>query len=249
MSALVSTEQRISGTPGALTVADELRRDPANMPASSVVKGDALMEARRFADAAAAFSAELGTNPSTMLALRTAGALVSGGSQQQAAQQLQDWLSQHPDDADAAQMLGSLDIAAGRTQDAEQHLQVVLKERPNDPVALNNLAWMYQAKGDPRARGLAQRAYLLAPSGDTSDTLGWIMAKEGDARAALPLLQTAALQRPNDKAVKYHLAVALGEAGKRDEAARTLETLLTDAAGFGDRDAALALLSQIKAER
>lgn len=246
MNALVSTEQRTSGTPGALMVADDLRRDPANMPASSVIKGDALMGARRFADAAAAFSAELRTNPSTVLMLRTAGALVSGGGQQEAAQQLQTWLSQHSDAADAAQMLGSLDIAADRTQDAEQHLQLVLKKRPNDPVALNNLAWMYQATSDPRARGLAQRAYLLAPSGETSDTLGWIMAKEGDAKAALPLLQMAALQRPNDKSVEYHLAVALGKAGRRDEAARTLETILNDAMEFGDRDAAQALLSQIK---
>ena len=244
MDALVSTEQRISGIPGALAVADDLRRNPDNLPASLLIKGDALMEVRRFTDAAAAFSDELKTNPSTVLALRAAGALASSGGQQAAAQQLQAWLSQHPDDADAAQMLGSLDIADGRIQDAEQHLQLVLGKRPNDPVALNNLAWAYQAKGDLRARGLAQRAYLLAPFGETSDTLGWIMANDGDAQAALPLLQTAALQRPNDKSVRYHLAVALGRAGKRDEASRMLQAILDDAAEFGERQAAQALLSQ-----
>ncbi len=246
MNALVFAEQRASGMPAALAVAEELRRDPANMPAAVVVKGDTYMAARRFGDAAAAFTAELKTNPSTALVLRIAGALASGGGQEQAAQQLRTWLGQHPTDIEAAQMLASLDIVAGRNQDAERSLDSVLKTRPNDAIALNNLAWVYQAKGDGRARGLAQRAHLLAPSGETSDTLGWIMTKEGDAVAAMPLLQTASSQRPNDKSVTFHLATALSATGKRDEAARLLEPLLNDAAEFDGRGAAKTLLEQIK---
>jgi len=93
---------------------------------------------------------------------------------------------------------------------------------------------------------LAQRAYLLAPSGETSDTLGWIMTKQGAAAEALPLLQNASLQRPNDKTVKFHLATALNAAGKRDEAAQALEPILNDNAEFDDRSAAKALLDRIK---
>jgi len=247
MNALIFAEQRISGITGALALADELRRDPANMPAASVVKGDTFMNARRFGDAAAAFSAELKTTPSTALALRTAGALAAGGGQEQAALQLRTWLAQHADDVDATQMLASLDISAGRSQEATQHLEAVLRKRPNDAVALNNLAWMYQEKGDGRAKGLAQWAHLLAPSGETLDTLGWIMTKQGAAAEALPLLQTASSQRPNDKAVTFHLATALNATGKRNEAAQALEPILKDAAEFDDRGAAKALLDQIKA--
>jgi len=246
MNTLIFAEQRKSGITGALALADELRRDPANLPASSVIKGDAYMGVRRYADAAAAFTTELKANPSTALMLRTAGALASGGGQEQAAQQLRAWIAQRPDDADATQMLASLDISAGRAQDAEQHLQTVLNKRPNDAVALNNLAWIYQTKGDPRARALAQRAHILAPSGETSDTLGWIMTKEGAAMEALPLLQAAALQRPNDKTVKFHLASALNAMGKRDEATQALDGILNDAADFDDRNAARALLERIK---
>jgi predicted Zn-dependent protease len=247
MNTLVYVEQRSAGIIAALALADELRRDPANMPAASVIKGDTYMGARRFGDAAAAFSAELKTNPSTALALRTAGAFASGGGQEQAAQQLRAWLAQHPDDLDITQMLASLDISAGRRQDAEQRLDALLQKRPNDAVALNNLAWVYQAKGDPRALNLAQRAHLLAPSSETSDTLGWIMTKQGRAEAALPLLQAAAQQRPEDRVIKFHLATALNAVGKRDEAARTLEPILSDAVEFEDRGAAKILLEQIKA--
>ena len=246
MNTLVFAEQRKSGITGALAMADELRRNPANMPASSVIKGDTFMGARRYADAAAAFSAELKANPSTALALRTAGAMASAGGQEQAAQQLQAWLTQHPDDADATQMLATLDISAGRSRDAEQHLQTVLNKRPNDAIALNNLAWVYQAKGDSRALGLAQRAHLLAPSGETSDTLGWIMTKEGAAADAVPLLKEAAQQRPNDRTVKFHLASALSAAGKPEEATQALDAILDDAADFDDRNAARSLRDRIK---
>lgn len=249
MNTLVFSELRLLGITAALALADELRRDPANMPAASVIKGDAYMGARRFGDAAAEFSTELKTNPSTALALRAAGALASGGGQEQAAQQLRTWLAQYPDDLDAMQMLASLDITSGRNENAERRLEAVLKKRPNDPIALNNLAWVYQAKGDLRARSLAQRAHLLAPSGETSDTLGWIMTKQGEAAAALPLLQTALLQRPEDRAVKFHLATALDATGKRDEATRTLEPILNDAAEFEGRSAAKTLLDRIKAEK
>ncbi len=247
MNTLVFVEQRSAGIAAALAIADELRRDPANMPAAAVVKGDAYMSARRFGDAAAAFSAELKTNPSSMLALRVAGALASGGGQEQAAQQLRTWLAQHPNDVDAAQMLASLDISTGRNQDAEQYLDAVLKQRPNDAVALNNLAWVYQAKGDARSLGLAQRAHLLAPSSETSDTLGWIMTNRGDAVAALPLLQTASLQRPEDRSIKFHLATALAASGKRDEAAQILTPILSDTVEFDGRGAARTLLGRIKA--
>ncbi len=249
MNTLIFAEQRRSGIAGALAMADELRRDPANLPASSVIKGDTFMGARRYGDAAQAFAGELKANPSTALVLRTAGALVSGGGQEQAAQQLQAWLAQHPNDADAMQMLATLDISAGRKQDAEEHLQAVLGKRPNDAIALNNLAWVYQAKGDPRARGLAQRAHFLAPSGETSDTLGWIMTKEGAAADALPLLREAAQRRPNDRTVRFHLASALNAVGKPEEAAQALDAILDDAADFDDRGAAWSLRDRIKGKQ
>ncbi|MBC7801089.1 MAG: PEP-CTERM system TPR-repeat protein PrsT [Gemmatimonadaceae bacterium] len=249
MTALIITEQRQSGTAAALALADELRRDPANMPAASVIKGDAYMAARRYGDAAATFSAEMKLTPSTGLVLRTAGALAAAGGQEQAAQQLRSWMEGHPDDADAAQMLASLDITNGRGADAERNLGIVLKQRPNDAIALNNLAWVYQLKGDRRARGLAQRAHLLAPTGETADTLGWILTREGAAAEGLPLLQLASTQRPNDKSVQFHLATALGQTGRREEALKVLDAIIAEPGDFDERGPARTLAEQLRAAK
>ena len=90
---------------------------------------------------------------------------------------------------------------------------------PDHPAALNNLAWTYQLRGDKRAREMAQRAYLKAPGPDSADTLGWILLGEGEAAAALPLLQQAGSARPSDPAVQYHWAAALRAGGRAAEAA------------------------------
>ncbi len=249
MQALVAIEQRAGGINAALAAADQLKRDPANMPVAAVLRGDAYMAQRRFSDAAAAYAAEMKANPSAALALRSANALNSAGAPDQAAQQLRTWLAQNPEDADAAQVLATFDIAAKRPQEAERNLQIVLAKRPNDPVALNNLAWVLQLRGDPRARAMAQRAYLLAPSSETADTLGWIMTAQGDAAAGLPLLRQAGTARANDPTVQFHLAQALSGTGQRDEAVRVLGPIVNAPAEFEDKPAARQLLQQLQGQR
>ena len=88
-------------------------------------------------------------------------------------------------------MLASLDIAAKPYPAAERALETVLAKRPNDAVALNNLAWVLQLRGVERARSMAQRAYTLAPSPESADTLGWVMTARGDAQGAVALLRQA----------------------------------------------------------
>lgn len=113
---------------------------------------------------------------------------------------------------------------------------------------MNDLAWIYQVKGDKRARGLAQRAYLQSPTVHTADTLGWIMVQQGDAKAALPLLRQVMQPGPGrtvDAALAYHLAVALKEDGKAAEAAALLRPIVRGGVAFEDRAAAGNLLESI----
>ncbi len=111
-----------------------------------------------------------------------------------------------------------------------KHLQLVLSKKPHDPVALNNLAWVYQQQGDKRAEGLAQQAYILSPGGQTADTLGWILVTGGDPTKGVTLLRQAAAQAGGDPRILYHYAVALKDTGQKDEAIKLLNAVVANKA-------------------
>ena len=245
MTTYVAIEQRTNGLPGALAAADEFRKNPANMPSAAILKGDAYMAGQQYTDAAAAYGAELKTTPVTAIALRQASALAASGGTDQASEVLRTWLKTNPQDADAAQLLSAYDISAKRLPDAEQHLKIVLDKRPNDGQALNNLAWVYQQRGNGLARQTAQRAYLIAPSPESADTLGWILVTEGKASEGLPLLQQALAKNPTDRAILYHMARAQNDLGHKDEAIATLKQSLADTTEFDERSDAFKFYEQL----
>ena len=245
MESLVSLELQTAGPDAALKLASDLRQDSTNLPNSTVLRGDVLMQAKRYPEAMQAFQDEYRLSPSSVLVLRLANAAATSGHDDDGARTLRDWLQRSPDDADAAQLLALLDMKAKRFDDAKAHLQVVLNKRPGDTVALNNLAWLYGLSNDPRARALAQRAYLQAPTPETADTLGWIMVRQGDAKSGLSLLQQASAQRPADPTLKYHLAVALNDNGQKDDSVKVLQPLATGQDAFDDKPAARKLLEEL----
>ena len=245
MSTFVGLEQRLNGVPAAVAAAEELRKDPANMPSASVLKGDVLMIAQRYTDAATAYEAELKSTPLAALALRQALALAAAGSTDQASDVLRTWLKSNPGETDVAQLLSTYDIGAKRLNDAEQHLKTVLEKRPNDGQALNNLAWVYQQRGNGLARQTAQRAYLVAPSPESADTLGWILVTDGKADQAIPLLKQALAARADDRAILYHMARAQSDLGQKDEALATIKSSLAGSPEFDERPDATKLLEQL----
>ncbi|MBN9509726.1 MAG: tetratricopeptide repeat protein [Alphaproteobacteria bacterium] len=241
---VVNVAFRVSGLDAALAEAAKLRADPANLPLARLLKGQAYLAAGRPADAAAAFGAEMGSEPFGALALAEAQALHAAGKPDAAAERLRAWIAKEPDAA-ASDMLASFDIEAHRLDAAQKDLETVLAARPNDPMALNNLAWVYQQKQDPRALALARKAYLLAPTGQTADTLGWILAGDGQAETALTLLRQAAARLPGDPSVAYHLAVALKDTGKPAQAATLLAAVLKTDVKFDEREQARRLQEEL----
>ncbi len=245
MQAMVSAALKAGGLDGALALADQLGRDPANMPAARWLRGDALMAIGRFADAANIYNGDLRAEPSTAGVLRLITALNSSGRVDQSTQILRDWMDRNPTDALAADALAGLDLGARRFFEAEKQLTIVLSQRPSDPNALNNLAWTYQQRNDPRARAVAQKSYLLNPSPESADTLGWILVTTGNPAVGLALLRQANAQLPRDPTVAYHLAVAMKAAGKRADAAKVLSPFILSGAEFDDRPAATRLLNEL----
>ncbi len=247
LSALVALQARTGGLESALKLAATLRQDAAQMPAAALLQGDILLQARQFDPAARAFAAEFERAPSALLATRTAQARIAAGQDDAGAEVLRRWLGGHPGDADAAAILARLDVKARRWDDAQRNLETVLASRPDDAVSLNNLAWIYQSKNDPRARATAQRAYLQAPNPQVADTLGWILVQQGEARAAVPILRRALDQKPGDVGLTQHLAVALRDDGQRPAAVTLLQGFVAGPAPLVEKQSAMLLLQELTA--
>ena len=164
LSAAVAVEQQAGGTEAALVTADRLGRDPKNGVVGRMLRGDVLLTNKRFDEAAAAYATEAKTAPSAALTLRRYAALQGAGKQAEAEADLRQWMVNNPEDVDVGLVLSSIDLSAGRTDPARKVLEMVVAKRPNTAAALNNLAYIYQQTGDKRARPLAQKAYLLAPT-------------------------------------------------------------------------------------
>ena len=241
----VGAVDRASGVDAALALADTLRRDPANLPAAQLLKGAIYMAANRPADAAAADAAEQAIAPFGALIVAEAGALRVAGKTDQARDLLRQWVAQAADPA-ASDALASLEIDSKHLDAAAAALNDVLAVRPDDPVALNNLAWVYQQLHDPKATALARRAYLIAPGGQTADTLGWILTQQGQPATGLLLLRQAAARLPNDPGVHYHLAVALNDTGQHQQAGALLNAILAQKVSFSEQDAARQLQQQLQ---
>jgi Flp pilus assembly protein TadD len=113
---------------------------------------------------------------------------------------------------------------------------------------LNNLAWLYHRTGDERALAYAERAYRAAPeSVNVLDTLGWILAQEGDLKRGLTLLREAKVRSSKDPGIRYHLAFALDALDRRDEAREELAEAFRLAEDFDEADQARILSKQISA--
>lgn len=245
LQGLIAVALKTDGTDGALKLVDELTKNLANSPGIRGLRGDVYMSAKRYDEAARSYGDELKQTPDMSLAVRESAALTAAQHPEQSLKVLTDWIATHPDDMQVQLMLATSEIGARQNAEAIKRLELVLSKQPNNVVALNNLAWLYQETGDKRARDMAQKAYLLAPSPQVSDTLGWVLTAQGDAKIALPLLRQAANALPNNMAIQYHLGVALKQIGEKDEAISVLRPIVLGPQQFDDKAAAKQVLESL----
>ena len=244
------------GIDAALTLADALAADRNTHPTALFLRGDLLLQAGRAEEAAAAFAAAALVQPMAALAVRQAQAWRLAGRAAASDAVLDAWLAQTPDDDAVLGIRAQFDIEAGRMADAERRLTVLLTRSPGDAVALNNLAWVLSSRDDAgslaRARDLAERAFFIRPGVESADTLGWIVARSGDPRRALPLLRLAAdgsRGSASAPVIAYHLAFVLHALSEHEEARRVLAPILDNNAQFTERAAAERLLASLPAGR
>ena len=93
---------------------------------------------------------------------------------------------------------------------------------------------------------MAERAFLAAPNlPSVKDTLGWILVQQGQAGAAIGLLQEASRAGGQSPDIQYHFAAALNAVGRRDEALTILTELIKGQTNFDEKPEAEKLYAEL----
>jgi tetratricopeptide (TPR) repeat protein len=103
--------------------------------------------------------------------------------------------------------------------DADFHKALELS--PDQPFVLNYLGYSYADMGRhlPEARKMIQRAAERRPNdGAITDSLGWVLFREGDNKEAVRTLERAAELEPEDSTINEHLGDAYFAVGRKLEA-------------------------------
>lgn len=241
----VLTDLKATGVDAALNTADRLISQDREFGLLKGLKGDIYLAANRPGDAVNAFQEGMKAAPSGALVTRLTGAMLRAGKPDDALKTLGEWVKKNPDDIVALEQMGEINIALNKLDDATVALEALLKAKPYEAVALNNLAWVYQQKNDPRAASLARQAYVLSPGPQTADTLGWILTTTGKPESGVALLRQAAGEATNDPRILYHYAVALKDTGKKDDAIQQLKNVVAAKGEFAEKKLAQQLLDDL----
>jgi putative PEP-CTERM system TPR-repeat lipoprotein len=249
LSDLIDLELRSGRAQSAVKIAEDWRAKRPERADADVLVGDVLTRAGQQAQAVEAYAAALRKQVNAPNVLRLAQAQMRAGKSQEAVDGLKQWLQTAPNDQSIRVALAVAYLEMKRYDDAIQAHEELLKNEPSNTMLLNNLAWLYGEKGDPRAADLAENAFKLAPnSAIIADTLGYILVRRGDTERGVKLLEQARTQLPNNAEIGYHLAAGLKVAGRRDEARKLLEGVLGAGAKFDSAPAAQALLQELSGQ-
>lgn len=263
-AAYYSAQKALQGRPGdpaalALLVEIELRRGAKGRPdealkllsvahpnhvLTALAAGDLAMLREQYPLAVTHYSKALQRAANTANLHKLAQAHLAMGQPAKAAELLSNWVSKRPDDILALKTLAEMQFRAGQLQAAKQNYARAIALTPNDAVALNNYSNLLLKLKDPAARTYAEQALKLAPNDPAyADTLGWVLVQQGQLEAGLRYLREARLRNPESPDVRYHLAYALSQSGRKAEAREELRAAL-DSGGAQSEPAAYAALAK-----
>jgi len=126
-----------------------------------------------------------------------------------------------PNDPRILGIVAMLQTASGQNKEAIASYRQQLAANPEDGIAMNNLAFRLAEAGTDldQALSLAEAAQRKLPNNaDIADTLAWVYVKKGLNESAIQILNGLLRKYPDSPLLRYHLGVALLQAGKLPEA-------------------------------
>jgi putative PEP-CTERM system TPR-repeat lipoprotein len=246
---LIRVETEVGGLDAGLSRAQSFAKEDRDSAVYDLISAELYERAGKRSDAIALLEKTASARPmDDGVAIALASLYDRAENATKAEAVLSNRLKERPDAVTVRTALGESYIRNKKFAPAIDEYNRVLSERPDDPAVLNNLAWLHQQIGElPKARELAEKAAGIAPTnGSVVDTLGWILLAQGDTANALTRLQAASAATPGDPEIRYHVAVALGRAGRTADARQVLEQLLGSGASFTSKADAEKLLNELK---
>lgn len=212
----------------ALSLARKMQQAAPKSPYGYVLEGDAKGALKDWPGALQSYRAAQLHREDGENVVRLHRTLVVLGKQDEARRLGDEWLRKMPDDSAFLRYSGDLAMTRGDVSAANEFYQRVLTKNPENVDVLNNSAnalWQMNQRLEALVR--AEKAYALAPADvDVLDTFGWMLAESGQTSRSIPLLQRAAVLRPSDPLVRYHLGRALLAGKQLDGAKSALEEAL-----------------------
>lgn len=181
LDTLITLEMKAGHHQSVLLIARRIQKQAPHLALGYATEGAIRMAQQDWNGAIRALEAAYQREPNGVLALDIYTALSRLGKKYPEAI-LEDWFSRSPNDLDTRLMAAIAAHQNGQIQMARNYYEKVLDNQPEHPVALNNLAWLYLERGDPRALVLAKQAYQVAPDNpQVIDTYHQALAKIGSA--------------------------------------------------------------------
>ncbi|MDX2507682.1 MAG: PEP-CTERM system TPR-repeat protein PrsT [Gammaproteobacteria bacterium] len=246
MSLMAETEFKESNYDKSLSYAKQLQNVQPQLYIGYLHEGNAWMAKQDYNRAHSAFSKAWKHQQTANLAKRLFTVSKHTANFEDAIKPLLTWLNDHPNDKSLRFFLAAQYQDAEQNDNAIREYEKIIEGTPDNGAALNNLAWLYHLKGDPKALDLAERAYRTAPeNAGIQDTYGWILTQQNQADKGKRLIKQAMGLIPDNLEIRYHYAAALVKSGNKDEGQQMLEKLLKQNKPFNGRKEAKQLLKTL----
>ncbi|MEO0616723.1 MAG: XrtA/PEP-CTERM system TPR-repeat protein PrsT [Pseudomonadota bacterium] len=224
---------------------DEWKEKDASLDYPYLVEGELKLAREETAAAAEAFERAWQRRKSWNTAARHAVAGLTGDLESPMSL-AEAFSAEAPDHLPSRVLLAQGYQQLGDFAKAIPNYQRAVEIAPGNALLRNNLAWTLFANGDDGAIEHARAAYEA--DGDNpaiADTLGWILARQGQTDEALPLLESAFSKIPENREVAWHLAYVAAETGNAQRARELLDCALAGGVEFMGREEAQALRDRL----
>ncbi|WP_062059846.1 tetratricopeptide repeat protein [Cellvibrio sp. OA-2007] len=206
---LIETEIAANNIPEAQKLLDQFIKVPENEGERLFLQGLIRFAEDKKDEGIQLYLDSWAAKPMESVAEQIFGYYQKAGEKAKAEEFVASWVEKIPESKAAAVMMA---VAAQNNNNVEKAVTWYEKSvelNPNMPAALNNLAWLYYERKDPRALEYAKKAYELAPnSAPIADTYGWILVEKGELQKGIELLSKAVQLDPGNQEIQDHLKEA-----------------------------------------